>query len=320
MGTALIDNSLCVFTLRDDASPEHIYNYIEYLGKAGVKYVELDFRAVMKLRSLPPNVKYIFRMIDPMFLKLCEIYKFDYIHLCVNDVKKGIKTDIPVMLGLDPGETVSSKVFHYSNQLMDGNVTATRMRGSFPMMSHEEAERYILGLKNIVPVPIDICPMNGRKSALDTALKFSQNGVDSLTLTMGSTDKYCSLEEFFFSLLTVYDNLPKGCSISSLCKAAVYQRYIFKNCGDKITEILHTIDHDILYLTNADTGERVRMRAKIKNIGVFYKRYTSALEKMADKSDIPDDIFEYLESAIKQFDTSLYNDEIMVNRKRTFLN
>lgn len=319
MGTALIDNSLCVFTLRDDASPEHIYSYIETLGKSGVKYVELDFRAVMKLRSLPTNVGYIFRMIDPMFLKLCEIFKFDYLHLGMNDIKKNIKTDVPIMLGFDAGETVSSEAFRYSNQIMDGNVTAVRMRGSFPMMTQSEAERYIFGLKSTVPVPIDICPMNGRKNALDTSLKFAQSGVDSLTLTMGYTDKYCSLEEYFFTLLTVYEKLPRQYSVSSLCKAAVYQKYIFKNCGDKLSEILHVIDHDILHLKNADTGESVKMRAKIKDMGILYKSYTSAFEKMADNSGIPEDMFGFLEEAIKRFDATLY-DEILVNRKRTFLN
>lgn len=320
MRTALIDNSLSVFTLRDDVNPEHLYNYIKSLGEAGVKYVELDFRAAMKLHSLPTNIGCIFRVIDPMFMRLCEIFDFDYLHLGINDVKKEIKTDIPVILGFEAGETISPKAFHYANQLMEEKITAVRMRGSFPMMTSREAEEYILRLKNLVPVPIDICPMNGKKNALDTALKFAQGGVDSLTLTLGHTEKFCSIEDYFFTMLMVYDKLPQEYSISALCRAAVYQRYVFKNAGDKMSQILETVDRDIMSLTNADTGERVKLRARMKNVGVFYKRFISSLEKMADNSGIPDDIFGCLEEAIKRFDASLYNDDIMVNRRRTFLN
>ena len=61
MKTVITDNSLCTLPISDTAKPVHIYKYIEALGEMGVRYVELDFRTVMKMEQLPDNVQYIFR-------------------------------------------------------------------------------------------------------------------------------------------------------------------------------------------------------------------------------------------------------------------
>ena len=73
MKTVIADNSLCANAIFDNAKREDIYNYIEMLAAAGVKYVELDFRTVMKMRELPRGVGYIFRLVDPMFMRLTEV-------------------------------------------------------------------------------------------------------------------------------------------------------------------------------------------------------------------------------------------------------
>ncbi len=320
MKTVLIDNSLCVYTLKDDANPEYIYRYIEALGEAGVRYVELDFRAAMKLRRLPRGMGYIFRPVDPMFLKLCEVYDFDYVHLSFNDIERDPKTDVPVMLGFSPGENVSAKVFYLAKKLLHGEITAVRMRGSFPMMSPEAAERYVSRMKNEVPVPIDVCPMNSKRNALDTALKFTQAKVDSLTLTLGITDRFCTLQDYYFTLLMAFNKLPKEYSLRSLCRAAVFHHYIFRNSDDFIMDMFKLFEDDSRLLVNADTGERVNLRMGIKNPGIIGKSFASAMEKMADAEEIPDDIFACIDDAVKRFDISLYDREVLKDRKRVFLN
>lgn len=320
MRTTLVDNSLCVYILRDDVNPEYIYRYIEALREAGVKYVELDFRALMKLRTLPSGIGYIFRLVDPMFLKLCEVFDFDYIHLTLSDIKKKIKTDIPAMLGFSAGENLNARVFHYARQLLDGEITAVRLRGSFPYMSVGEAEQYILHLKNEVPVPIDICPMNGRRNALDTAVKFTAADVDSLTLALGQSEKFCALDDYFFTLLMMFNKLPRDYDLGAICRASVYQHYIFKNSGDLVGQLFKIFEQDSRMLFNADTGERVRMKMGVRNSDFLQKTYISALQKMAREEDIPEDIFRCIEDAVNRFDISLCDDGVYETKKRAFLN
>lgn len=320
MRTALVDNSLCVYTLRDDVNPEYIYRYIESLREAGVRYIELDFRSLMKLRTLPSGIGYIFRPVDPMFMKLREVFDFDYIHLSLSDIKKNIKTDIPAMLGFSAGENLNAKVFHCAKQLYGGEITAVRLRGSFPFMSREASESYIAHLKNEVPVPIDICPMNGRRTALDTALKFTAANVDSLTLSMGQSEKFCALDDYFFALLMMFNKLPKDYNLAAICRASVYQRYIFKNSVDLVEQLFKIYAQDSRNLYNADTGEKVLMKMGIRNSNFLRKTYVSALEKMASDEDIPEDIFRCIEDALSRFDVSLCNEAVCESKKQAFLN
>lgn len=320
MKTILIDNSLCVFTLRDDVNPEYVYRYIASLGESGVRYVELDFRAAMCLRELPDNMKYVFRLLDPMFMKLCEVYDFDYIHLTLGNLKHKVKTDIPIMLGLPSGDKISAKFFYLAKRLVGGDVTAVRLRESFPVMPPEKMEEYVSHLKNTVPVPIDICPMNAKKTALDAALKLTQSKVDTLTLTLGKTDNFCGLQDYFFALLMMFNKLPPECSLSALCRAAVYHRYIFKDSGDFITDLFKLFERDGRLLTNADSGGRVGLKMGIRNPDLMSRRFETALEKMAESEEIPDDIFACIDDAIKCFDVSLYERETLNERKQAFLN
>lgn len=321
MKTVLVDNSLCVYTLCDDADEEYIYNYIRALGAAGVRYVEIDFRTLMKLHTLPENVGYIFRLVDPMFMGLTEVYKFDYMLLTPADIRKKIKTPIPVMLGL-PVTQASRKFFQYAGGLLDGQITAVRVRGSIPMMSPENAGGYVRFLKNEFPVPVDVCPLNDQRAALDAAVKLSRENIDSLTLTMGAPERYCSLDEYLFTMLTVFDRLPLGVNIHALCRAAVFQRFIFKNCrgADGMLNMLDIVDHDIHFLRNADTGARVPLKVSLKEAAYIKRTFVSALERMAKAEEIPPDVFEDLTEAMRRFDVSLFDEKLMENRQRTFLN
>lgn len=320
MPTTLIDNSLCVYALRENVNSEYLRRYVDALGRAGVRYVEMDSLSVMKLRSQPLKTGCIFRPIDPMFMRLCEVFDFDYVHLTAADLRKGITTDIPVIFGFMPGENYSHSVFCDARDMLDGNITSVSLSGSFPYLSFEEAARYIMALKNHIPVPINIRPINGRKNALDSALKFTFGGVDSLTLTLGSTDRFCSLEEYFFSLLTVYDKLPDNLNLSALCEASVYQKLIFRNSTDVVTRLMNIADDDVRTLRNADTGERVFLKARPRTADLKRRAYTSALKKMAAMEHIPQDIYEYIDEAIKSYDLRVFDDDLLSGGSYAFLN
>jgi len=308
----------------DNAPAEYISKYIQSLANAGVRYVELDFRTLMKLQKLPEGIGYIFRLIDPMFLGLTELYNFDYILLTMSDVRRLVKTSVPVMLEVPAAAEdgcCSRKVLQYAAKLVDGQITAVRIRGAHPLMEIGEAFETVRGLKNEFPVPIDICPTNDRKTALDSAVKFTGAGIDSLTVTMGITEKYCSLEDYFFTLMSTFDALPRELSLSPLCAATVYHRCLFRNRrGDGLMHYMNILDHDINYLRNVDTNKPVKLRMSIKDTEYLHRTFVTALEKMAREEEIPDDLFSDLSSAIREYDGSFYNAELFDRKRRGLLN
>ena len=312
MKTVIIDNSLCAFAISDKASPEHIYKYIEALAQTGVRYVEVDFRTIMKMTELPEGIGYIFRVVDPMFAELADVFDFSYILLTLNDLKRTIKTDTPAMLELPGMPRLSHKLLSIAQQQVSSKISAVRLRGSYPMASYEETKSMVNAFKNSVTVPVDICPINDSRTALDSAIKLSMASVDSITMTMGLSSKYCSLEEYLYTMLSVYYGIPREFSMSALCRAAVFHKLVFReNAGDSLTSIMRLLDYDIHNLMNADTGERVAMRVSLKDNKYFHRTFESVLEKMAEEENIPADLFEEFREAINHYDKGLFNEELM---------
>lgn len=321
MKTVITDNSLCAYPLRDDADPDLIFNYIRALKDAGVRYIELDFRTLMKLRRLPEGVGYIFRMVDPMFLSLSEVYDFKYIVITYKDLGKRIKTDIPVMFEA-PYVKGSVKVIpDLVKGCVDGELGAVRVRWGFEYETpdgifdiHKELS------KGFRPYPIDICPLAKYKTALDTALKFTAANVDSITLTAGNPAKYCSLEEYFFALMTIFDNLPPELDIQSLGRVSVYRNRIFQSDGHALMWLMDVLDRDIRCLKNVESGEHVPLRISLKDSEYLNHRFVTALEKMANEQDIPSAVMEDLAQAIKHFDRGVYNDDLLHRKRSGLLN
>lgn len=262
MKTVLIDNSLCALTIKDDARPDDIARYIGALAEAGVKYVEIDFRALMKLRRLPEGIGYIFRPIDPMFMRFTEVFRFDYISLAVNEITKYSKIGAPVLFTLPlPGNFMTRsprEIVQCAEHLVGGQVTSVRIRGDFPLMSTNDAAQYINFLKKRVSIPVDICPTNARLTALNTAMSFFGHGADSITVTMGSSERYCSLEEMMTAFFTMYNGCPRDLDMAGLCKAVALHTRVFKSSiASDIPELVKVFEEDFSCLRNADTGERV---------------------------------------------------------------
>ena len=313
MKTVITDNSLCTLPIYDGAKPEHIYKYIEALGETGVKYVEIDFRTVMKMNELPENVKYIFRLGDPMFSELTEVFDFSYVLLTVHDFKQKIKVrTTPVIMEFPAVNQLSRQLVSVAQSQLESPISMVRLRGSYSLMTNDDARKYVMACKSAVPVPIDICPMNKYKTALDCALKFSAARADSLTMCMGLPKNYASIEEFLFTMMSVHEPIPDEFSISAMCKAAVYHQIVFgPHSCDSISHIMGMLDKDIMHLRNADTGKRVPMRVSFKDKMMLQKNYVSALEKFIDSEEIPDDFAYDITEAIKRYDASLFNTEVM---------
>lgn len=320
MRTVLIDNSLCVYTLKDNISAGLIYDYIEALRDAGMRYVELDFRAVMKLNArLPEGIGYVFRLMDPMFAGLAKELKFDYLLVTAADLEKGIHSDIPMMLECRTNDGFAAgRITRAAKQMGYGEITAVRLRQSFPTLGIQDSRDWRIAARNAMMVPIDICPMNDYKTALDTALKFTKENVDSLTLTMGSPERYCSMEEYIITLMTVFDALPPNYNLNALCKASVYQNAIFRNGNVVgISRLLNIIDRDSQLLVNADTGEKVNLKAIVRKRHNMRTQYVTALESLARRDNWQPEDYKMITDTLRRFGDSFYSSDLLNRDKHT---
>lgn len=322
MKTVITDNSLCTLPIDEKAKPEHIYRYIRTLAEAGIKYVEIDFRTVMKMKELPDGVGYIFRLGDPMFSELTSVFDFSYVLVTIHDLKEDVYVgDTPVIMEFPAIRGLSRQLLRLAQGQISGPISMARLRGSYPLMDNSAAAEMIWRAKNAVTVPIDLCPMNAKKAALDTAIKSSMAGVDCLTMCMGRAKNYASIEDYLFSLMTIHDVLPKEFSLSAMCRAEVYHRMIFADRStDCISDIMKLIDYDIANLMNADTGDRVKMRVSLKDKMMLRRTYVTALQRFADEEEIPEDIICEITDAINHFDVPLFDQEIMYGEKKKILN
>lgn len=321
MKTTLTDNSLCVYPLCDNADPDLIYSYIRALRETGVDYIELDFRTLIKLKKLPHGVKYIFRMVDPMFLPMTEFYEFSYIVLTYNDLKEKIGTNVPVLFEIPYLKNNIGKALRFAEGRVGGKISALRIRSSFEYGEPSEMTSMYKRLCDAAaPLPVDICPLNEYRTALDTALKFTAAGASGLTLAAGLPAKYCSLEEYIFALMSVFDGLPKNISINGLGGVSVFRSRIFQTGTPALPTLLNIMDHDIRCMKNADTGENVDMRVTLRSSEYLNRQFASALEKMAGFENIPKDVFENISEAIRHYDRGVFNEELLRKKRRGLLN
>lgn len=321
MKTVIIDNSLSTNALFDNAKSEDIYNYIEMLAAAGVKYVELDFRTVMKLRELPKGVGYIFRLVDPMFMRLTEVFDFDYVLIAFPDLKKKISTKIPLMLELPVMDSLPGRAVRFAQAQVDGEIALVRLCGSYGLFTPAEASAYVTRLKNDVTVPVDLCPMNSKKTAVDCAVKFTFASADSVTLSMGSNGKFASFEDFLFTLMSIYDTIPSELNAGAMCRASVYNKCIFGSSRkDSVLQLMEILDNDIRMLTNGDTGKRVRTRVRLKDAQFMRQTYVSAVERMMKNEDLTEDIFDELLRAVKSTGARVFADDILADKHKGLLN
>lgn len=318
MKTVITDNSLCVLPLSASASCEHIGHYIKLMAKTGVRYMEMDYAAVGKMRELPDEMKYIFRLGNPMFKELARSFDFSYVLITVQDLKEYVDIgDTPVILEVPMQSPPSRKLVGMAQEMVSGPISMIRLRYPFPMLGWRDTYNMVNKARNILPLPVDFCPINTGKTGLDSAIKLANLNADCLTLCMGMPQKYVSLEEFLFTLMAVHDIVPPEVSLPALCAAECVHRMVFGDCGtDALTELMRMVDRDIVSLVNVDTGERVPVHIRFKDKCLLNYTYENVLKRFAEGEEIPDDLFEEFSEAIKSFDLSSFNDELYTEKKK----
>ena len=310
MKTVIIDNSLCALPFSDKVQPEMIFRYLEALGNAGVKYAEIDFRTVMKMHELPDNIGYIFRLTNPMFAELTSVFDFDYVSVTLKDLKKSVRLSAPVIMEF-PGMTkVPNELLGLAQRQLSSKIAMIRLRGSFGLMSFEESAELVRQAKNAVPVPIDFCPLNARRTALDVALKCSLANADSVTMGLGLPKNFASFEEYLLEMMSFDSRIPQEFNLQAVCTAAVYHKLIFGEARDGITQVMELLDRDIESRVNVDTGERVRVRVRHRDFALVQRHFACAVERMAQQEEIPEDLAAEIFEAIKKYDASLYESDL----------
>lgn len=263
MKTLLIDNSLCSLPLRDDADPDLIYHYICALADAGVQAVELDFRALMKINRYPKNMKYIFRLVDPVFLSITDHFEFDYVAVSYSDLRKcEFKNNTPIMLSLPViEESMSvppSGFFRYVSNLTNGKISLINFYGSYPILSREEIKDYFEELRRSTFIPFNLTPMNDYRSAVSNAINFTICGADAVTVTTGSSARYCSLEDYFSYFTSIMHTLPKGLNFPAAAAALKLNGEIFKTgFSRELDRLIKEMRDDFIFLSSGETGERI---------------------------------------------------------------
>lgn len=321
MKTVFVDSSLCLSTLRDDASAEDISEYIKYLAKAGVKYIELDFRALMKLKKLPRGIGYIFRAVDPMFMRITHAFDFNYVTLTLSDLKRNIKSDVPIMLEVPYVENNYRGVVRYAQSRTDGMITAVRFCSDFGYKSVEETRRFVSKIRNDIPLPVDFCPRNTRKTALDSALKLTLANADSVSFVMPGSNLRASLEEYVVALLAFYDFVPSGFDLYGFLGAAYYCKNIFRDPENTdIMKLFEMLDRDLRTLKNADTGEDVKLNFSLKTSATLADKYFSALELMMRRANIDKGTSDMLVDAVKYFDADVCSSGMLHEPRKGLLN
>ena len=131
MKTVIIDNSLCTLPIDERAKPQHIYRYIQALAATGVKYIELDFRTVMKMQELPDGIGYIFRLGDPMFGELTQAFDFNYVLVTMQDLKEHVNVGkTPAIIEFPAIHGLSRQLIRLAQGQISSPISMTRLRGS----------------------------------------------------------------------------------------------------------------------------------------------------------------------------------------------
>lgn len=320
MSMVITDRSLCTLPLKDDANPKYIFDYIEALRDAGIKNVELDYRTVMRLNELPDGVGYIFRLCDSSFAPLMDVFDFNYVLLTLNDMNAALSLPVPAIVELPAQTRLTQKLISVINSQINGRVGLIRLRGDFDFPSIQDAAKFVLKLKNTVTIPVDICPTNGLKTALDSAIKLSITRADSVTLCTGTSGAYAGLEEFVFTLMSVYGAIPPELNMGAVIRASVMSKLIFRSEPNGIADVMELLERDINALYNADTGKRVNMRVSLRENAMLHQSFVSALEKMAHEEGIPDDLMETIMSALFHFGFSIFSEKMPSGNSMGLLN
>ena len=314
MRTVICDNSLSTQKINYGIPAEIIYKYITVLGELGVSYVELDHNIALKMQELPDSVKYIYRVSDPMYIRVMDIFDFDYVLLTPDTLDPKNVPTCPVIFELEGYNATDKMTLNLANSVLERRISVVQFNTCFglrcnlsgtemDLMQQGDVSRFIRTLKNAITVPIGICAHDNTKNALDFSMKAVNARADMVTFGLGACEEYAALDEYLFrKMVSEHDDRSV---MEKICKAAFFHKIIFDSPKDLFMSILRQIDVDILQLRNVDTGEHIGTGITLNESATLGHIHRSVLERFIDEEEIPDDFAEDIRAAIEKYDISL---------------
>lgn len=319
MKIVLTDISLCAGELLPDAKAVDIYKYIKSLASAGVRYAEIDQRIIQKLRKLPKGIGYIYRATSHEDVEIIKNHKFNYALIKYSDLFKNIRPDIPVMLEMPYVERAYRQMLGFAQSRLGGRITAVRFCDDFGYKTLGEMRRFVTKIRNTIPIPVDFCPINSHKTALDCALKLTFSGADCISFTVPHISRFAYLEEYIMTLMGAYRIHPERFNSAGLLGASIYSYNIFCEEEESPREI-NVPYRSISTSVNADTGETVPLMPNFRPVDLGSAEYKSALEKMISRTELDEETSDALIDAVKYFDIDLCSDSVLYGRHKGLKN
>ncbi len=316
MKTVICDNSLSTQKINYGIPSELIYKYITALGELGVSYVEIDHEVALKMHELPDNVKYIYRVSDPVYSAVMDMYDFDYVLLTPDTLDPRHRPSCPVIFELESYGASEKATLNLANSVLDRKISLVQFNTCFglrcnlagkemDMMDQRDVTTFVRTLKNAITVPISLCPHDNTKNALDFCIKAIKARADMITMGLGACEEYAALDEYLFrKMVSEHDDRAV---MEKICKAAFYHKIIFNSPKDLFMSILKQIDVDILQLRNVDTGEHIGSGISLNESATLGYIHRSVLERFIEEEGISEDFADDIKAAIDKYDIALHD-------------
>lgn len=298
MKTSLIDRSLVGLNFREITNKTDVYMYADSLVKAGVNYIELDLNALSRLPKPSGSENYIFRIERPDECVIANALPFAYAVLPLHLSYLISKIQIPIILEVKIGDVdpiILLKIIADNIDLT--KVSLLRLLGDFSLMPNQFDE-LIKKIRSKYAFSIDICPTNNSLMALSSSIIAYAACVNSITLNFGDNKTFASLEEFFFSLATMYRIIINKNYITGICRAAMLLFLIGENCKNNINNIIKHY--------NINSNDVVLIDGKEKaGDDVLKKRVFS--EKRLSDAPFDEELSEKMTEVLKEYSIDFYS-------------
>ncbi len=195
MSITMIDNSLCDSNFAEGVTSAGIISYISALRDYGISYNEITPETLSLLPESHDCGGIILRIRDKSELAAANSRRFGYVCIPEELWQHARRIDSPVMLECEPhGSDFLLYTIELNSRINCRNISLLRIKDDFDIDGLRFAGRLAL-YKRESMIPMDICPTDGKLTAVSTLISAAAAGADSVTMRFGSFGEYAELED-----------------------------------------------------------------------------------------------------------------------------
>ncbi|MCH5323843.1 MAG: hypothetical protein J1E39_01395 [Eubacterium sp.] len=305
MGITMIDNSLCDSGFVDGVRPSQIVTYINALHEYGIAYNEIS-TGTLELLPVGYDCKnIILRVTDEAELPMANTCRFGYVCLPERLWNYAGDIDSPVMLELSPHG--SNFLLYALNAFSKGeltNISALRIKDDFDMEAYQLSATIEI-YKNDALLPLDICPTDGKLTAVSSLISAAAAGADSVTMRFGSCGEYAELKDGAFAMAGMFSAPLPDDITKALIKCSLLYRMIY---GREAAGILsHTDGIYLPFNCNAEYPFHLNRRKYAEAANAEKRGNPSSLLRRLKSMSVDSDNAADLEKALDEFCIKLFN-------------